>query len=121
VRGAQVYHLDEAAGPDFSAYAHRYVGPDLSFTLTDQPQGYWCYRVRAEGGPGGSADSNLACVWVCPCRSYAPLFQRSGRTQGIPGVRLGLERVIECVAEGRLRIAAAPPCPRLMCSSWRHP
>ena len=74
VRGAQVYHLQEDGDPGFSSPDLRYLGPDLSVGVTDQPQGTWYYHVRAEGGPGSSPYSNLEYVRVWPRISYLPIL-----------------------------------------------
>jgi|GEM_PF-6661307 len=59
VNGATSYTLQEDDNAGFSSPITRYLGPNEKYQVTDQPEGIWYYRVRANGTGGVSSEWSL--------------------------------------------------------------
>ena len=68
---AQRYELHEDDDGGFNSPANRYTGGNTSYTVTNQRDGVWYYRVRACNSYGCSGWSNVESVGVRPSRLYA--------------------------------------------------
>jgi hypothetical protein len=60
VTGATSYTLEEDDSAGFGSPTTRYLGPNLTYQVPEQPDGVWYYRVRANG-PGG-----ITSEWSLP-------------------------------------------------------
>ena len=61
---AQSYRLEQAPDSTFTQAASVYTGADTVYTVTEQQEGLWYYRVRGENNAGNSPWSSTAAFEV---------------------------------------------------------
>jgi hypothetical protein len=75
VTGGTQYTLEQSIDPYFAAPSVVYSGAASQYSVTNQPNGRWYYRVRAAGAGGRGPWSNEESA-VVPTHVYLPIMLR---------------------------------------------